>query len=88
MDVRTYSHARQNLAELMDEVYESRAPVIITRQGSKPVVMLSLEEYEAMEETMYVQRSAANASNLRAAIREIKSGRVVRQDPTRRRAKR
>ena len=88
MDVKTYSHARQNLAELMDEVHESRAPVIITRQGSKPVVILALEEYEAMEATLHLLGSPKNAARLFASIESEKAGRFVRNDPTSRRVKR
>jgi len=89
MDVKTYSHARQNLAELMDEVCDNCAPVIVTRQGAKSVVILPLEEYESMEETLYLLRSPANAARLYSAIEEIKAGKVVRRDPTKkRRAKR
>ena len=87
MDVKTYSHARQNLAQLMDDVHDTRTPVMITRQGSKAVVILALEDYESMEETLYLQRSPANAAELRAAIKEIESGKVVRSDPTRPQAK-
>lgn len=88
MDVKTYSHARQNLAELMDEVHETRAPVIITRQGAKSVVILSLEEYESMEETLHLLGSPKNAARLFASIESEKAGRLIRRDPTRRRAKR
>lgn len=87
MDVKTYSHARQNLAELMDEVCDSRAPVIVTRQGAKSVVILPLEEYESMEETLYLLRSPANAVRLYASIEQIKSGKVVRRNPTKQRRK-
>lgn len=87
MDVKTYSHARQNLAELMDEVCDNRAPVIVTRQGAKSVVILPLEEYESMEETLYLLRSPANAARLYASIEQINRGKVVRRDPTKRRRK-
>ena len=82
MDVKTYSHARQNLAELMDEVCDNRAPVIVTRQGAKSVVILPLEEYEALEETLHLLRSPANAARLSESLEQFNSGKVVRRDPT------
>ncbi|MFM9863181.1 MAG: type II toxin-antitoxin system Phd/YefM family antitoxin [Micropepsaceae bacterium] len=87
MDVKTYSHARQNLAELMDEVCDNRAPVVVTRQGAKSVVILPLEEYESMEETLYLLRSPANAARLYGSIEQLKRGKVVRRDPTKQRRK-
>jgi len=88
MNIKTYSHARQNLADLMDEVHETRAPVVITRQGSKPVVMLSLDDYESMEETLHLIRSPKNAAHLLESIDQAKSGKLLRHDPTKRPAKR
>ncbi len=81
MDVKTYSDARQNLAGLMDRVCESRAPVVVTRQKAKSVVMVSLEEYEAIEETLHLLRSPKNAQRLHAAIAQLDKGRGVRRDP-------
>jgi antitoxin YefM len=85
MDVKTYSDARQNFAKLMDEVCDKRAPVTVTRQGAKSVVILPLEEFESIEETLYLLRSPANAKNLLGAIDDLKAGRAVKKDPTRRR---
>jgi antitoxin YefM len=82
MDVKTYSDARQNLADLMDRVCESRAPVVVTRQKAKSVVMISLEEYAAIEETLHLLRSPKNAARLHAAIAELEKGRGVQRDPT------
>jgi len=86
MDVKTYSDARRNLADLMDRVCESRAPVVVTRQKGKSVVMISLEEYAAIEETLHLLRSPKNASRLHAAIADLDKGRGVRRDPTARKA--
>ena len=47
----TYSEARQNLAETMNRVCDHHEPVIITRQKSPSVVMMSLEDYNSIMET-------------------------------------
>ena len=71
----TYTAARENLAATMDQVCEDRAPVVITRKRDQAVVMLSLEDYNAMEETAYLLRCPANARRLLASIKELESGR-------------
>ena len=47
----TYSYARSNLAETMDQVCDDHSPVIITRRNGHAVVMFSLEDYHSLEET-------------------------------------
>ncbi len=70
----TYSEARQRLAPVIDSVVDDKAPIIITKKGEKAVVMMSLEEYEALEETAYLLRSPANARRLVESIRELDAG--------------
>ena len=57
MDAITYSSARANLAKTMDRVCEDHEPIIITRNGEQSVVMLSLDDFKALEETAYLLRS-------------------------------
>ena len=78
MEVVGYSAARQRLAKLMDSVVEDRGPVVVTRRGAKSVVMLSLEEYEAMTETLHLRSSPENARRLQKAIRDADGHRFVR----------
>jgi antitoxin YefM len=71
----TYTQARQNLASTMDMVCEDCAPVIITRSGKQQsVVMISLEEYDQLDETAHLMRSPANAKRLAKAVREFAQG--------------
>lgn len=74
MDAISYSAARANLAKTMDKVCADHAPIIITRKSESPVVMLSLEDFQAMEETAYLLRSPANARRLLESIAELESG--------------
>ena len=74
MDAITYSAARANLADTMDRVCEDHEPIIITRSGQQAVVMLSLEDYNAMEETAYLLRSPKNAKRLVDSIAELEAG--------------
>lgn len=74
MDAITYSYAREHLAAMMNRVCEDSAPIIITRQKAKPVVLMSLEDYNSIQETAYLLRSQANAERLRASIAGAKAG--------------
>jgi antitoxin YefM len=60
----TYTAARQNLAKTMEKVCEDHAPVIVTRKSSDSVVIISLEDYEALEETAYLLRPPKNTRRL------------------------
>jgi len=77
MDVVTYSRARQDLARLMDKVSDDRSPLIVTRRGGRSVVVLSLDEYRGMEETLYLMRNPANARRLLKSIRAADRGELI-----------
>ncbi len=74
MEAITYTNARQNLAKTMEKVCNDRAPIIVTRKSSGSVVMISLEDYEALEETAYLLRSPKNARRLIESIAQLESG--------------
>ena len=73
MNKITYTSARSNLAQTMDKVCDDHAPVIITRKAAKPVVMMSLDDYEALEETAYLLRSPKNARRLLESIVQLEA---------------
>jgi antitoxin YefM len=77
MTALTYSAARENLASTMDRVCQDHAPVIITRNRDQAVVMLSLEDFESLQETAYLLRSPANARRLLDSIGSLDSGKKV-----------
>lgn len=72
MDAITYTQARKNFTDTMNKVCDNHSPLIITRQNEKPVVMISLEDYNAIEETLYLLRSPKNATRLSKALIDIK----------------
>lgn len=74
MKAISYTAARENLAATMDRVCNDRDPVVITRKRDQSVVLLSLEDYEALEETAYLLRVPANARRLQAAIESLERG--------------
>lgn len=80
MDVLTYSDARANLKGVMDRVVEDRTQVVVTRQKAEAVVMVSLEDWNAMEETMHLLSTPTNAERLRASIRQLDAGEGTERD--------
>lgn len=74
MNTFTYTHVRNNLAAMMDQVCADHTPVIVTRQDQQSVIMLSLEDYESLVETAYLLRSPKNAERLTKAIDRLGSG--------------
>ena len=71
MNAIPYTHARNRLAETMTKVCDDHAPVIITRKNRGSVVMMSLEDYQALEETAFLLRSPRNARRLFESIAEL-----------------
>jgi antitoxin YefM len=74
MRTLNYTTARRNLASAMDATIEDHVPTIITRGSDKAVVMLSLDDWNAWQETMYLLRSPANAERLLKATRDFDEG--------------
>jgi antitoxin YefM len=74
MDSISYTSARNNLAKTMDQVCDDHAPVAITRKGQGAVVMISMDDYQALEEIAYLLRSPKNVRRLTEAISELANG--------------
>lgn len=70
----SYTEARQNLSATMVQTVEDRAPTIITRKNGEACVLLSLEEFNALEETAHLLRSPANARRLIDAVDSLRRG--------------
>lgn len=74
MNAITYTEARENLATTIKKVCRDHDPVIITRKRENSVVMMSLDDYESLQETSYLLRSPRNAQRLLESIKELKEG--------------
>ena len=64
----TYSHARNNLAEILDATENSQEPVIIKRRGHEDMAVLPAAELQSLTETAHLLRSPKNARRLLAAL--------------------
>ncbi|MEM7355067.1 MAG: type II toxin-antitoxin system prevent-host-death family antitoxin [Acidobacteriota bacterium] len=74
MNTVSYTALRKNLASVMDQVNDDHAPIIVTRQKGRPAVLMSLEDFRAYEETLYLMRSPRNSKRLDDAIEELRRG--------------
>lgn len=74
MKAVSYTAARQNLAKTMDQVCQDHSPIIITRKTNDSVVLMSLEDYTALQETAYLLRSPKNTSRLIESINQLEGG--------------
>lgn len=80
MKTMNYSEARQNFASVMNETIDDRAPILITRQKGMPCVLMSLEEYDSLEETAYLLRSPVNARHLMDSIEQLNNDKGTERD--------
>lgn len=74
MKAITYTAARQNLAKTMDEVIDNHDPIIITRNKDRAVVLMSLDDFNAWQETAYLLSNPANARRLMRSIESLERG--------------
>jgi antitoxin YefM len=80
MDTVSYSQLRQKLKAHMDKVCEDRAPLLVTRQNGDPVVVMSLAEYEGLEETLHLLSNPATAERLLRSIAQAEAGQLVEHE--------
>jgi antitoxin YefM len=74
MEVLNYTEFRQNLAKNLDKVNNDAEIVIVSRSKGKNVVVMDLDEYNAMTETLHIIKSEANRKRLQEAIDEMNIG--------------
>ena len=79
----SYSELRNNLASYMDEVCDDRAPLLVTRQNARSVVLMSEDDYEGLMETVHLLKSPANAARLLRSIKEADEGKLTERKKVR-----
>ncbi len=80
MDTVSYSKLRAKLKAHMDKVCADHAPLLVTRQGGEPVVMMSLAEYEGLEETLHLLAHPANVEHLLKSLAQTEAGDLVEHE--------
>ncbi len=71
-----FSEALTGLNALMNDVCNEHAPTVIARDNGEAVVILSLSDFNSMEETMYLLGSSKNARRLTDSISQLQAGKV------------
>lgn len=74
MKTMTYSASRANFAATLDSVLDDREEVVITRAGKAPVVLVALDDYQALRETAHLLQNPANARRLLTSIERLETG--------------
>ena len=77
MRALSYTALRKTLAKTMEKVCIDHEPIIITRKSEAAVVILSLEDYESLEETTYLLRSPKNLKRLVESISQLEEGKGI-----------
>lgn len=78
----SYTDLRQNLSRYLDEAVDTRAPIVVTRQGGKGnVVMISEAEFAGWQETVHLLSSPRNAERLLRGVRQAETGSLAAHDP-------
>ena len=76
MEIISYTEARNNLAHFMDKVCEDRDVLTIMRQNHAPVVMMSLDEFNGINETLHLLSSRNNADRIRQGLESYGAGKT------------
>lgn len=80
MELITDTILKNNLSQTLDRVNMDHTPIIVTRENGKSVVVMSLEDFNAYEETAYLMSSANNAQRLNKAIEELRQGKGTHRE--------
>jgi len=80
MKILTYTNARNNLRQLIDDVVDSSTETVITSKEGRDVVVMSLADYNGWTTTNHLLSAPENASRLLKAIEDVKAGRVIKRD--------
>lgn len=81
MDVISYTDARASLKDVMDRAIHDRSAVVITRKNREAAVMISLDEYNAIQETLHLLNSPENTRRLRRSIAQLTAGDGTEREP-------
>ena len=76
----SYSHAREHLAQIWNEVEDTRDAAVIERRGHEDMALIPADELASLRETAYLLRSPANATRLLAALTRARRGRTASRD--------
>ncbi len=80
MEVLSYSSFRQSLASMLDKVNEDSVPIQITRKGKKGAVVMSVDDYEQLQETLYILQNKSLSAQIEKSIQTHEAGQGRKAD--------
>lgn len=80
MKIVSFTEARNSLKSVLDSVVNDADTAVITRRDSEDAVVMSLDYYNSLMETVHLLRSPTNAAHLNRSIEQFKAGKVTRRD--------
>ena len=80
MDAVNYSDLRQNLKKYLDSVFNDHEPLIVTRKNNENVVILSVDDFNALNETQYLLSTKNNADHLENSLNQLRSGNGIEKE--------
>ncbi|WP_373190676.1 type II toxin-antitoxin system Phd/YefM family antitoxin [Halomonas sp.] len=80
MRIVTFTEARNGLKSILDSVINDADAAIITRRDAEDAVVMSLDHYNSLMETVHLLRSPANASHLERSMAQYKAGKVAERE--------
>ena len=76
MRTKTFSEARARLKDVLDNVARDHVPTLIKRRDAEDAVVMSLSDYNALQETLYLLSTPANAQHLLESVGQLRRGKV------------
>jgi antitoxin YefM len=80
MTTLSYTHTRNNLAKVLEQAEENHEAIIVTRSGKNPSVIMSMEEFESLQETLHLLSSPQNALRMQKSLADYEAGNFVNGD--------
>lgn len=82
MQVITFSDFRQNMKTMMNNTIDEHKLLIVTRQNQTPAIMMSLDDYNSWQETLYLMKSPSNHKTLMQSIKNIRQNQFTDRELT------
>ena len=80
MKIVTFTEARNKLKTVLDQVVDDVDYTVITRRDADDAVVMSLDYFNSLLETVHLLKSPANAAHLERSIAQYKQGQVTEKD--------
>ena len=81
MRIVSFTEARNGLKAVLDQVVNDADCTVITRRDSEDAVVMSLDYYNSLMETVYLLKSPANAEHLKKSIEQFREGQAKEREP-------